>query len=79
MITVLRAHGLRLAIYQDDHDPPHVHVYGDGEAKIALVGDSGRAELIYARDMKNAELRRALTIVSENQAMLLARWKDING
>jgi len=35
---VLRAYGLQFAIYADDHAPPHVHVYGTGQAKIGLVG-----------------------------------------
>ncbi len=34
MVTVLRAHGLRVVIYANDHRPAHVHVFGDGEAKI---------------------------------------------
>jgi hypothetical protein len=49
MITVLQAAGLSFAIYQHDHPPPHVHVYGDGVAKIAIVGRTGRSEVIYAR------------------------------
>ncbi len=36
MVTVLRADGLRVVIYTNDHLPAHVHVYGDGEAKIGL-------------------------------------------
>jgi hypothetical protein len=38
MIAVQRAYGLQFAIYADDHAPPHVHVYGNGQAKIGLVG-----------------------------------------
>ena len=26
MVTVLRAHGLRVVIYVNDHEPAHVHV-----------------------------------------------------
>jgi len=36
MVTVLRAEGLRVVIYSNDHKPSHVHVFGDGEAKINL-------------------------------------------
>ena len=52
MLTVLRASGLEFAIYVDDHPPPHVHVYGDGKAKIALVGRDGRPELLRASGFK---------------------------
>jgi len=36
MVTVLRQFGLRFVIYTADHEPPHVHVYGDGEARIDI-------------------------------------------
>jgi hypothetical protein len=35
MVTVFRAHGLRLVISPDDHEPAHGHVYVDGETKMA--------------------------------------------
>jgi hypothetical protein len=38
MVTVLRADGLRVVIYVNDHLPAHVHVFGGGEAKINLIG-----------------------------------------
>ena len=38
MVTVLRANGLRVVIFVNDHLPAHVHVFGDGEAKINLLG-----------------------------------------
>ena len=30
MVTIHREHGLRFAILTNDHEPAHVHVYGDG-------------------------------------------------
>ena len=38
MVTIHRAHGLRIVIFTDDHEPAHVHVFGDGHAKINLTG-----------------------------------------
>jgi len=38
MVTVFRAHGLRVVIFVDDHLPAHVHVFGDGQTKINLTG-----------------------------------------
>jgi hypothetical protein len=49
-----------------DHDPAHVHVFGDGQAKINLVGPGGAPELVWAEGMKRNEVRRAFTIVAEN-------------
>jgi hypothetical protein len=39
MVTVLREGGLRVRIYTDDHEPAHVHVVGDGIARVSLVPD----------------------------------------
>ena len=79
MVTVLRAHGLHVVIFVDDHQPAHVHVFGDGEAKINLRGTDGVPELIWADNMTRGEIRRAMRIVAEQQVFLLARWEDIHG
>jgi hypothetical protein len=79
MVTVHRAHGLRIVIFVDDHEPAHVHVFGDVEAKINLAGGDGEAELIYAIGMTRAEIRRAMSVVKEQQAYLLQRWSEIHG
>jgi len=79
MVTVLRAHGLRIVIFVDDHAPAHVHVFGDGEAKINLADVDGAPALIWADRMSRAELRRAMRIVMEQQAFLHRRWEDIHG
>ena len=79
MVTVYRAQGLRVVIFVDDHEPAHVHVFGDGEAKINLLGANGSPELISAIGMTRADLRRAMQIVKEQQACLLERWSEIHG
>ena len=79
MVTVLRTEGLREIIFTDDHQPAHVHVFGDGHAKINLRGRDGVPELIWAEGMTRGEVRRALRIVIERQALLLAKWEEIHG
>ena len=79
MVTVLRAQGLRVVIFANDHPPAHVHVFGDGEAKINLLGPDGSPALIWADGMSRGEIRRAMRIVVEQQMMLLTHWKDIHG
>jgi len=61
-----------VVIYANDHDPAHVHVFGDGEAKINLLGIDGSPLLIWADGMSRGEVRRAMRIVTEEQAALLA-------
>jgi hypothetical protein len=79
MIVLLRASGLKIVIYVDDHPPPHVHVIGDGEARIRLVGANGRPQLMEAAGMKEGDLRKALQAVTQEQAMLLDAWREIHG
>ena len=79
MVTVLRADGLRVVIYVNDHQPAHVHVFGDGEAKINLFGTHGALDLVWAESMTRGEVRRAMRIVARQQAFLLQRWEDIHG
>ncbi len=79
MVTVLRAHGLRVVIYANDHRPAHVHVFGDGEAKIDLLGADGTPDLVWADGMTRGEVRRAVRLVAEQRAFLLSRWEDIHG
>lgn len=77
MVTVLRSLGLRVVIYLNDHEPAHVHVYGDGQARIDLT--DARPTVIEQRRMTRGELRKALELVAEHQAALLQRLEEIHG
>ena len=79
MVTVLKTNGLRVVIFSDDHDPAHVHVFGDGQAKINLRDTASGPELIWAEGMTRTEARRAMRLVLEHQTLLLARWRDMHG
>ena len=75
MVTVLLAAGMRFVIHTDDHEPAHVHVYGNGEARI----DIGRLVAISNRRISRRDLSRAIGLVAENRQMLLDRWREIHG
>lgn len=79
MVTVFRAYGLRVILFVNDHVPAHVHVFGDGHARINLAGANGTPELVWAEGMTRADIRKAMRIVVEQQAMLKARWESIHG
>jgi hypothetical protein len=79
VVTVIRAYGLRFAILTDDHEPAHVHVYGDGEAKIAIQGANALPQLVWSVGFKASDRRRAMDVVLEQQDMLLAKWDEIHG
>jgi len=77
MVTVLRELGLRIVIFLDDQESAHVHVFGDGEAKVNLRSDPPR--LIWAIGMSRSDIGKAVRIVAENRLQLLARWEEIHG
>jgi hypothetical protein len=79
VVTVLRGNGLRVVIYLDDHEPAHVHVIGDGEAKVDLGVGSGRPMLIWSRGFGDADLRRAMRLVRDNRDLLMAKWSAYHG
>ena len=79
MVTIYRAFGLRVVIYVDDHEPAHVHVFGDGEVKINLAGPADEPELVWAIGTKRNEVRRAMALVREHRRDFAARWRQIHG
>lgn len=79
MVTVLREAGLRVVIFVDDHAPAHVHVFGDGEAKVQLRGADGEPVLVRTQGMNRAEARRALRVVRASRDFLASRWEAIHG
>jgi len=79
MVTIYRAHGLRVIIFTDDHELAHVHVFGDGQVKVNLIGPDGVPALAWAQGMKANDVRRAVQIVHEQQDAFLARRRDIHG
>ena len=79
MVTVYRAHGLRFVIYLDDHEPAHVHVQGDGELKVEIIGAGGLPQMIYAMGMKASDRRKAMDVLKDNQAWFLSEWNRLQG
>jgi hypothetical protein len=70
---------MRFVIFTNDHEPAHVHVFGEGAAKINLLGAHGRAELVWVDGMKRNDVRRAMCAVDEERDLLLAKWNKIHG
>lgn len=79
MVTIFRGDGLHVVIFVDDHEPAHIHMFGDGQAKINLAGPDGVPELVWADAMKRNDIRRAMRIATEHQALFLKRWSEIHG
>jgi len=79
MVTVYRANGFRIIIFVDDHAPAHVHAFGDGHAKINLIGVDGAPEIVTIEGMKRGDARRLMRIIVEQRDYLLSRWRGIHG
>ena len=79
MIAVHRAGGFRFVIYTSDHEPAHIHVVGEGHAKINLVGPAGVPELEFSIGIKKSDMRRLLAEAMEHREELLDRWEQIHG
>ena len=76
MPTILRAGGLRIVIYPNDHSPAHVHVIGPGwVAVITLAGPALRETI----GCSEPDARRALDLVAANQAALEEAWRRYHG
>jgi hypothetical protein len=71
MPTVLRVNGFRFRFYSDDHAPPHVHVLYGG-AWLVVELETGLVR--HNRRMRPADIVRAVQLVEEHQAYLLAAW-----
>ena len=48
-------------------------------ATNVCLGAGGGPGLVWAQGMTRAEIRRAVRIVDEQQALLLERWRSIHG
>lgn len=69
-----------VAIYTNDHPPPHVHVrIPGGYVKVQLAGDNGDPEVLRVRNVNDRDAWRALAIVYEHQATFLEQWRFIHG
>ena len=75
MVTVFREAGMQFVIYLNDHEPAHVHVYGDGEVRIDIVS----LRVLSARSMSKRDVARALTVTAANRAYFMERWTNIHG
>lgn len=67
MVVIYRAHGFRIVIYTADHDPAHIHITGAGQAKVNLSGRDGKPELVSAVGIKQSDMRRLVSVISEHR------------
>lgn len=75
MPTVARFSNCRIAIYANDHNPPHFHVrMNDG--REALVEISTLSVIL--GELRKAELAEPLAWAARNTALLVDKWTELN-
>jgi Domain of unknown function (DUF4160) len=79
MVVIHRAYGFRFVIYTLDHEPAHVHVVGEGQAKINLLGPGGLPQLVASTGIKRSDMRRLYAEVVERRVEFLKDWERIHG
>jgi hypothetical protein len=76
MVTVHRAYGFRFVIFSNDHDPPHVHVFGHGgEARIILEEP---VRLDWWAGFGSGDLRKMILAARREREPLLAMWRKLH-
>ena len=78
MVSVHRAHGFRFVIFRNDHNPPHIHIFGQGaEAKIVLEGPGG-IRVDWVVGIGRGDLRRVMQEARRERERLIALWRTIH-
>lgn len=66
-------------IYTLDHLPAHVHVTGDGQAKINLLGPGRMPDLVYSIGIGRTDMKRPMLEATEHRMRFLGEWERIHG
>lgn len=72
MPTIRRFANSKIAIYADDHDPPHFHIEGRGFRAVVEI----ETMLVRAGDVRKAA--EAMDWAASNQDVLWAEWTRLN-
>jgi hypothetical protein len=79
--TVLTIRNIRVAIYTNDHPPPHVHAIkpGGGRAKFDLNCPSGPVQLVDQTGFRLPEIMEVGAAVASELDAICAEWRRIHG
>lgn len=79
MPTVLRIDGFRFVILLPprEHGPAHVHVHRAGGTVVVELPTMALRDI--RGDISDADVRKAVRLVEENEPTLLAEWRKIHG
>lgn len=72
MPPLLRSGSYVIAMYFEDHNPPHVHVVGKDFEALVRISDLS----IFRGSLPKRIAREALHWIDENREMLDAKWNE---
>ena len=75
MPTMTTLSNCKIAVFANDHNPPHFHILASDGSK-ALV-EIGTLKVIRGA-VKAATLKEAQAWAASNTALLAAKWKELN-
>ncbi len=76
MPVLVRLQHCVIAMYFNDHAPPHFHVLGNDGREAQLSLDGAR---VYKGVVDRKALKEAQAWASENQSFLQRTWDDFSG
>ena len=80
MPTIHKEAGLKFRVFNNDHEPPHVHVVKQDKAVLIELGDQNTRPTIKCNyGMKLVDVKNALRIVAEQQEVFLEHWRKYHG
>ncbi|HRJ62407.1 MAG TPA: DUF4160 domain-containing protein [Azospirillaceae bacterium] len=74
MPTLAFFDGIKIAMYAEDHAPPHFHVIYAGQEALVRISDLA----VLHGDLPRPILRRALQWADDNQGLLALHWLRLN-
>ncbi len=74
MPTIARFANCSIAVYPQDHNPPHFHLRGPDFELLVEIG-SGR---LVGRSGRVRDVSEALNWAEEHQALLMEQWQRLN-
>jgi hypothetical protein len=72
MPVLLNAGSYVIAMYFEDHNPPHVHVVGPDFEGLVAIGDL----VVFRGSIPSKFLHEALSWIDESRETLLSKWNQ---
>ena len=66
--------GIKVRMFHPDHNPPHLHVFADGDMAKILIRDG----TVFQGRIKRGSYRKVVAWLDRNREALLSKWRELN-